>query len=229
LGDQATPVTVVGESLFPPDVHAEFDEGLWISPQQFDAVVPPLDQANAFQGAERVLVVRFPAGTDAPAAIQAAGDQLGPDTYVAAADLPVELTNLRNVRGLPIALAVFLAVLAIAALSYVLISTSRRRRREIAIFLAMGLDRRSVRSAIHVQATTVAVVGLAFGLVLGIIVGRTVWRLIAEQVPLQVVSPTVIVAVLVLIPITLAVVNIIAILPARRASRSSPAAALRAE
>ena len=34
-------VRIVGEALFPSDVHSEFDEGLWLIPSEFDSVVPP--------------------------------------------------------------------------------------------------------------------------------------------------------------------------------------------
>ena len=42
MGDAGARVRIVGEALFPSDVHAEFDEGLWLAPAQFDAVVPPI-------------------------------------------------------------------------------------------------------------------------------------------------------------------------------------------
>ena len=82
------------------------------------------------------------------------------------------MTNLHNVRVLPLALAAFLALLAVGALSYVLVASSRRRRREFGILRAIGLDRRSIRRVVHVQATAIAIVGLVFGIVLGIVVGR---------------------------------------------------------
>lgn len=230
LGEAGRTVTIVGTALFPSDVHAEFDEGLWVDADEFDAVVPPVSAENLFQGPERVVLARFPLGTDADAAISAAREQLGPaGGYVAPGDLPAELTNLHNVRVLPIALAVFLALLAFAALGYLLVSTSRRRLRDFGVLRTLGLDRRSTRRIVHVQATTIAIVGLVLGVVLGVAAGRLAWHWIAEQVPLQVVSPTAVVAVVLIVPATLVMVNALAIVPARRAARGSPAAALRAE
>jgi hypothetical protein len=44
VGDE--PLRIVGKARFPPDVHAEFDEGLWVSKTQFDAMTPKVDLEN---------------------------------------------------------------------------------------------------------------------------------------------------------------------------------------
>ncbi len=56
VGGAGARVRIVGEALFPSDVHSEFDEGLWLAPAQFDAVVPPIgphgsDQRRTTRGA----------------------------------------------------------------------------------------------------------------------------------------------------------------------------------
>ncbi len=50
-------VHLVGEALFPTDVHSEFDEGLWLTPAGLDAIISP-STADAAPGT--AVVVRFP-------------------------------------------------------------------------------------------------------------------------------------------------------------------------
>ncbi len=123
VGDANARVRIVGQALFPADVHAEFDEGLWLSPAQFDAVVPPMPPAGSTTDG-RLVAVRFADGTNVPAAIGRLGSQLGPLAQgVSAPSSPDELINLRNVRVLPDVLAGFLGLMGLAALGYVLISS----------------------------------------------------------------------------------------------------------
>ena len=124
-------VRVVGKALFPSEVHSAFDEGVWLTPQTLDAVTPP---GAAGVNLERVVAVRFRAAVDVGAATRRLEKQLDRDPAVANGEgrqVPVELSNLRNVRRLPSLLAGFLALLAVAALGHVLATSVRRRRREL--------------------------------------------------------------------------------------------------
>ena len=47
VGTAGARVRIVGEALFPSDVHSEFDEGLWVAPAGFDAVVPPIGPSGS--------------------------------------------------------------------------------------------------------------------------------------------------------------------------------------
>ena len=222
-------VRIVGEALFPSDVHAEFDEGLWLTPGQLDTVVPPPASVEQFAGA-RAVAVRFPRGTDTGEAIDTLRTALGSAVQdVAPAEVPAELTNLRNVRVLPVLLAGFLAVLAIAAVSHVLVTSSRRRRHDFAILRAIGLSRRGIRLVLNSQGTAIGVVGLVVGVPLGIAVGRTGWHWVAERVPLEDVAPLAVIALLVIVPVTVIVVNALAVWPGHHVGRLQPADVLRAE
>jgi hypothetical protein len=66
---------------------------------------------------------------------------------------PPEVRNLRSVTGLPLALALLLALLATGMVAHTLISSVRRRRRELAILKALGFVTRQVRSTVAWQAT----------------------------------------------------------------------------
>jgi hypothetical protein len=204
---------LVGEALFPSDVHSEFDEGLWLVPAQLDAIVPP----NAPTNPDEYVAVRFPAAGDqeAEAIVAAESNQpvggdaslkaalnpidhliaalggpssaLGQD--VAPSNVPPELTNLENLAQLPIVLSIFLALLAVAALSFVLVTSNRSRRLEFAVLRAMGFGVRPARLVVYWQATAIAVVGLVAGVPLGILVGRWMWQEVTTRVPLVYVPP----------------------------------------
>jgi ABC-type lipoprotein release transport system permease subunit len=142
--------------------------------------------------------------------------------------VPPELTNLRGLSQLPIALGVFLAVLGLAALSFVLVITGRSRRAEFAVYKALGLDERMSRRIVYFQASVIATVGLVIGVPLGVIAGRWGWS-VATRVPLVDVPPLSALVVVLAIPIVLVASNVIATVPARRVPRAKPAEALRSE
>jgi ABC-type lipoprotein release transport system permease subunit len=231
VGDHATSVRIVGVALFPTDVHAEFDEGLWLSADEYDSVVPPVGgQANI----ARILAVRFADGAPRPAAVdhlQGALASFSPaPTDASASTLPPELTNLHNIRLLPDVLAAFLALVAIGAVSHVLVTSTRRRRRDFAVLRALGLGRGGTRLMLNAQGTAIGLFGLVMGVPLGLAAGRSGWRLVAERVPLAVVPPFALLAVLLLIPGAVVTVNALAVWPGRTvARRGLPAEALRAE
>ena len=152
-----------------------------------------------------------------------------PVTAIVPVDLPVELTNLGNVRTLPVALACFLALLAVAAVGHVLVTSARRRRHDFAILRAVGLNRRSARLILTSQSTAIGLFGLVVGVPLGVVLGRTGWQWVARRVPLESVPPFALIAVLVIVPVTVAIVNALALWPGRRVARIHPAEVLRAE
>jgi ABC-type antimicrobial peptide transport system permease subunit len=75
----------------------------------------------------------------------------------------------------------------------------------------------------------IAMFGLAFGLPLGLAAGRTGWRVLADATPVLYVAPLAVLALLIAVPGALAVANLLAALPARRAARLRVAQTLRAE
>jgi ABC-type lipoprotein release transport system permease subunit len=224
LGDKRAPVSMVGVALFPSDVHSEFDEGIWLTPERLDQLVP-LDPA--MHG--RAIAVRFPAGANR-AKVQAALEGALPHgTNATPADLPVEVANLRNVRTLPLLLAGFLALLAVGALSHVLLTSARRRRRDFAILRALGLDRRRTRLILNSQATAIGLVGLVVGVPAGVVLGRVLWRLVTDRVPLTNVAPFAAIGVVLAVPVTILVANALALWPGQSVARVHPAEILRDE
>jgi hypothetical protein len=141
---------------------------------------------------------------------------------------PPEIRSLREVSGLPVALALLLTLLAAGTVAHTLVTSVRRRRRELAILKTVGFMARQVRATVAWQATAVAGASLAVGLPLGIAAGRLAWSFFAGQVaiePVPVVSPLVLLA----IPAIIVLANAVAAFPARSAARTQPATVLRAE
>jgi hypothetical protein len=229
IGTLRRPVRIVGEALFPSDVHTEFDEGLWITPSRFDGAVPP-PSGDATSADERLVAVRFRPGVSLRHGVDDLASALGHQADdVSPPSEPDELVNLANIRALPEVLAAFLGCIAVAALGSVLLSTARRRRHDFAVFRTLGLTRGGVQTVLSAQATAIGLFGLVVGVPLGLAVGRLAWRSIAERVPLSDVAPFALVAVVLIVPVTIVVANLLAIWPGRVILARRPGAEFRSE
>jgi hypothetical protein len=141
---------------------------------------------------------------------------------------PPEVRDLSGVSGLPLILAFVLMVLASGIIAHTLLTSVRRRRRELAVLKTLGFVTRQVRATVAWQATALAGAGLIAGVPLGLLAGRWAWILFAGQVaivPAPVISPLALLAV----PAVLLFANVIAAIPARSAGRTQPAVILRTE
>jgi ABC-type antimicrobial peptide transport system permease subunit len=178
---------------------------------------------------------RFATGVDRAAAFARINDELqqvngdlgviGSDTH----ELGVSLTNTRKSRGLPLVLAGLFAVVAFATLVHVLVTSVRRRRRDLAILRTIGFRRRQIAATIAWQATTMAVIALLIGVPLGFLVGRFTWALFADRLGVVSVPVEAWTSVAIVIPTVLILANLVAIGPALFARRTQPAQILRAE
>ena len=154
---------------------------------------------------------------------------LAPNSFVVRRSETSDLANLDGISNLPSIGAGLLALVAAGTLVHTLLTSVRRRRRDLAILRALGFVRSQVGLTVVWQASTIMVISLAIGLPVGAMAGRWGWRLFVGQlgyVPLLVVP---LLQVLLMIPAALVLANIIAGIPARAAARMQPAVALRAE
>jgi ABC-type lipoprotein release transport system permease subunit len=223
LGER--PVEVVGLAFLPITPHSSYDQGVWATFDDADAA----GLADA-PDAEPALMVRAAPGVDAAALAGRLADRfLRGDQMAMPTQVPVELANLRNVRPLPRLFAAFTVLLAIGALAHLTTSVVRRRRGDLAVLRAIGMTAGQTRTALLVQASTLALLGAVVGIPLGLVAGRSTWRWIAEVTPLVYVAPLALLAVLLTVPVAVVVANLLAALPARRAARLRPATVLRAE
>lgn len=85
VGADSQPLRVVGEALFPPDVHAGFTEGLWVTPATMARVAPPAGD----EGSTWSVALRWDDDTDVEAAVADLRAALGDDALdVSPAFLP---------------------------------------------------------------------------------------------------------------------------------------------
>jgi hypothetical protein len=148
---------------------------------------------------------------------------------ITVASPPTEVRDLQRIAQLPALLATLVALVALATVTHALVTSVRRRRRDLAVFKALGFLRGQVAATIAWQATTFAVIALALGIPLGVAVGRWVWRLTARQLGVASIVVVPLPATLALAAGTVVAANLIAAVPGRAASRLRPAAALRSE
>jgi hypothetical protein len=221
----AAPVIVVGTALFPDDGEGSFAGAIGYFDTAFaeHAIAPDLFEASK-------VVVRLPRDIDVDTTA-AALDEDYPDS-VSGESLPIppaEVSNLGSVRALPRWLAAFVAMLGIASLIHVLVTTVRRRRGELATLRTLGITPRQTLTCIAWQAATITAVGLAIGIPLGLIAGDAAWYAITDPTglatdtdrPVPLYVTTGILALLISV--------IVALAPGRRAGRQRLADGLRAE
>jgi predicted lysophospholipase L1 biosynthesis ABC-type transport system permease subunit len=140
---------------------------------------------------------------------------------------PLDLVNLGDASLLPAALGVVVAVLGIGTVAHAMLSTVRRRQRELGVLKTLGFVRSDVRRTIAWQAVTFGAIALVVGIPLGVIGGRLAWYLAAEQLGIPS-HPVVATASIALVAAAVgAVLLLTAAVPAHRASHVRPADMLR--
>jgi hypothetical protein len=220
---------VVGTVIVPPNPFLATRQG------EGAAIALPgylrIDPSAAEQAGSLPFLVRFAPGVSRDAGLAAVtNDMQGlPNPFIFAAERPGNVTSLARIANVPVLLSGLLALMAIGTLAHTLVSSTRRRRRDLAILKTLGFVRPQLRGTVAWQATTLAVIALLIGLPVGIAGGRWGWRVFAGQ--LGVLPDTVVplVAIFVAVPIALIVANLIAALPGRAAARTQPAIILRSE
>ena len=138
------------------------------------------------------------------------------------------VTGTLRSRTLPLRLSFLFAFAAFATLVHVLLTSVRRRRRDLAILQTLGFRRGQVAATVAWQAIVLSTVALVIGVPLGILVGRLGWGAFAYRLGVvdePVMSPWAVIVV----PLTLIVAVIVSLGPGIVARRVRPAQVLRAE
>jgi ABC-type antimicrobial peptide transport system permease subunit len=142
---------------------------------------------------------------------------------------PAEILNYGSLGSTPMLLGAALAVGAAVALGITLVTSVRRRRRDLAILKTLGFTKRQLAVAVAVQAGVAAIIGCAVGVPVGIALGRVLWDLFADEIS-AVPAPTVPAGSIVTIGlIAVALAVLVATIPGRLAARTSTARLLRVE
>lgn len=220
-GTRPRRLQVTGIGFVPEASHNTYATGGWITDATFDAMFDRFKTHG-------VLISARP-GLDKAALDTRISAAVGEPVELQPVEPPFQLSELRQHRALPIALAVFLAILGVGAVGHALATTVRRRARELAVLRAVGLTRTQARLVVVTQATLLAVAGLAFGVPLGAAAGRVVWRVTADVTPLLYVPPVAAWALVLVGPVALLTANLLAAWPGRTAARLPAGQLLRAE
>ena len=219
---------VTGLAFVPEGSHNEYDSGAWLTDDGF---------AGLIDGFKFHLVdITVQDGAD-PETVKARIDrELGAafeqeeGSEIAAIRVPpARVDELKQLRRLPLALAAFLALLAVTAVGHAVATAVRRRRRDLAVLRALGLTRWQTRSIAVTQAVVLALVGLVVGVPLGIALGRSLWRSVAESTPVLHVVPVALLALILIAPIALLLAVLLAAWPSHRAASLRVGYVLRTE
>jgi ABC-type antimicrobial peptide transport system permease subunit len=215
------PFRVVGITVVPiTGEDAALGNGVWIPVEDLERLFGqpiPMDRA----------LIRFTAGADREAIAETLGERF--QAEIQGAQPPGTVVDFGAVSQMPQVLAGIVGLLAAGTIGHGLVTAVRRRRRDLSILKALGLDRRQARSAVAWQASATAFATLTLAIPLGVIGGRLIWIAFANATGF-VATPIVDLGLLSLtIPAALLVANLIAALPARMAARTVPAVVLRTE
>lgn len=222
--------TVTGIAFVPEGSHNAYDSGAWMGPGTYDDLITGFKFHNLDivlrDGADPSVVATRVGGV-----ISEAFDVPPEEVAQVLAPLapPSRLAELRELQRLPLFLAGFLALLAVAAVGHALATAVRRRRRDLAVLRALGVTRWQSAATVLIQATLLALVGLAVGVPLGFALGRTLWRSVADTTPIDYVPPFAVWALVLIAPVALLAAAVLAAWPSHRAASLRVAQVLRTE
>jgi putative ABC transport system permease protein len=141
---------------------------------------------------------------------------------------PGVVVNIGRVRRVPLVLALIVSAMALLTCLHALIVSVRSRRRDLAVLRAIGGNRRFVTQVVHWQATVLALVPLVVGIPLGLAAGSGGFRVFVDRLggPPDPALPFLVIAIAA--AALVAIANLTAAVPARRA-RAVAAARLLSE
>jgi hypothetical protein len=229
-------LTIVGTATLPPigvtgSSHLEMGTGAVLSYELIPAAARNL---FAVTPGPNAILVRTKDGPSARAlrSLQSIGRTLAIASNggsVLPVQRPAEILNYGTLGTTPTLLGAALTIGAVIALAITLVTSVRRRRRDLAILKTLGFTRRQLAIAVSVQAGVAAAIGCAVGIPAGIALGRVLWDLFANEinaVPYPAVPAGSIVAIG-FVAVGLAV--LVATIPGRIAARTTTAQLLRVE
>jgi putative ABC transport system permease protein len=216
------PVRVVGIALFPEEDDGNFTNALGFSGAGFaDHVGQPdvtlaavrIAPGRSTAAVGRELFRRYP-------------EQVSRYSYPSR---PGEVQNIIGLRNYPRVLAAFTAVLGLFALQNVLVTTLRRRRRELATLRTLGLTPRQTGRCITWQSLSVAGVALALGIPVGAYAGAKVWAVSTRNIGVAT-DPNLPVLAIAIAALTAVVIAVVASIPVGwQVAHIRPAVVLHAE
>ena len=228
LGLHQVPRKIVGTAVFPAlGDTTELGTGAELTVGGLLGLAPPGLTVPPSTG----LVVKFRPGISAQqeiSALAARVDRLGPFA-VAGPSTPADLLNFGQMQDLPLLLGLSLGVLALLTIVHLLLTSVRRRRRDLAVLRAIGFTRRQVQASVAWQAATLTAVALVIGVPVGIVCGRLAWQIFAGQLGIPPVPDIPLLSLAIMVAGALVLAVAVAAIPGRSATRARPAEVLRVE
>ncbi len=75
-----------------------------------------------------------------------------------------QIVNFQQMGGLPLTIALGVAIAAVLALALTIVASVRQRRRELALLKSLGMRRSQLRAVVLSQASTILVVAIIIGI-----------------------------------------------------------------
>ena len=184
IGEKDVRLRIVGRTTFPAfGNEGGAETGLGTGALGTTARFPAVDPTQP-DGRYNYLLVRFAPGTEARGVRDMRKLLIGTGcdaSCLLTNSRPAEIDGYRNVRGLPVAIGVVLVLLLVATLTHVLVSTMRRRSRDLAILRALGCTTRNLVSTLRWQSVVLTVAAIAIGVPLGLIANNLAWSAFTSQ------------------------------------------------
>jgi hypothetical protein len=217
-GTRAVRLRIVGRAVLPSTKWNKLGEGAAFTFEDYKRINP--------EAAAPTLQARIASGADRDAALRRLTLMFDSPSVAAR---PTDVGDFGGVEALPLLIAAVFTAAAAAALAHALVTSIRRRRRDLAVLKTLGFTRGQISAAVASQATTIAAIGLLVGLPVGVAVGRFAWNVFAEDLGVVPEAVTPIRLTVLVVPAAILLANLIAALPARSAAHTRPALVLRAE
>jgi len=230
-GDTILPLKVVGKAVFMGGGFGPgLAEGAGMTFSQLQAFFPK-DERNMFTANLAPGASSHDVSARLNPLFEPLGTPVGDLEAIADAGLTTGgvVDSIGSGQRVPLALSGLLALAAIGTLVHTLVTSIRRRRRDLAVLKTLGFVRRQVSATVAWQASTLAGIALLIGLPFGVAVGRWGWTLFANTIGVLPVPIVDLPPLLIAVPVTLLLANLIALIPGRLAAATRPAAVFRSE
>jgi hypothetical protein len=217
---------VVGRAVMRPQSStARLGRGAMLDISAEDRMIPPGVRPPPLTDVE----LRLAPGVNRPRALADIARRLGGGYDITTARRPADLVNFGRVQSLPLMLGAIVGVFGAATLAQTLMTSIRRRRRDLSVLKTLGFTQAQVRVAVAWQASVSVALAVAIGLPLGVVAGRLAWTAFATRLGTLPDPVTPFLFLAATLPVAIIVANLIAAAPAAIAGRMRPAPLLRTE
>jgi ABC-type lipoprotein release transport system permease subunit len=230
-GTKTIPVHVVGQVVLPA-VGVELMADT--TSLGYGVFGPDATISRLGASAQSGVAIRYAAGASNAARRDAlqpfAADLAASNAFkVSGVQMPDDIVGLDGIGMIPSVLMVALAALVVVELGLTLFSSVRTRRRDLAVLKGMGFVRSQLVGIVLWEATVSAALAALAGAVVGVALGRFAWLILTGDLALASTTVTPIAAVVATACATVIVADVVALLPAQVAARTSVSTILQSE